>query len=391
MVMKILVLAPYPFYTEQSSAIMVRELTESLVEAGHEPHLITYGEGEGIDIPGCTVTRTGKALFFRSGTRELSRRKLARIIGMYRAASSTLKRKRFDIIHALDETTFVARRLHHKFDIPYVCHFDNYLPSEACHSDRLLTKMENYLSSKEQAAIDESRGTLTSCRYLESRVLAAPRSIPVQRLDEVPLNTETEGVEKTRKNTLRFSGEGITFLYAGSLGKHQDIDFMLQGFSLACLENESIRLAVVGGKPAEIRKYKRLATKLGIKRSRIRFLGTRPLKELPVFLEQADVLLSPRCSGNTVPLKLFSYLQAHKPIIAPCSKAHTQLLDTTTAFLVEPDATDLAAGIIELANSQELRDQLARQGSRKLTEKYSRHHYRRKLEDFYGSLAIHQE
>ena len=44
--MRILLIAPQPFFTQRGTPINVRQMAQTLSEAGHEVHLATYPMGE---------------------------------------------------------------------------------------------------------------------------------------------------------------------------------------------------------------------------------------------------------------------------------------------------------------------------------------------------------
>ena len=58
--MKILFLAPQPFYTERGTPIAVRLAVASLCREGHQVDLLTYPEGEDIELPGMRLFRAGR-------------------------------------------------------------------------------------------------------------------------------------------------------------------------------------------------------------------------------------------------------------------------------------------------------------------------------------------
>jgi glycosyltransferase involved in cell wall biosynthesis len=59
----------------------------------------------------------------------------------------------------------------------------------------------------------------------------------------------------------------------------------------------------------------------------------------------ADVLVSPRSYGDNVPLKIFDYMAAGKPIVATDIKAHRAVLDRDCAVLVDVSGQSLTDGI----------------------------------------------
>ena len=55
--MKILLIAPQPFYQDRGTPIAVRLLAQTLGELGHDVHLLVFHEGEKIIIPNVTIHR----------------------------------------------------------------------------------------------------------------------------------------------------------------------------------------------------------------------------------------------------------------------------------------------------------------------------------------------
>ena len=66
---------------------------------------------------------------------------------------------------------------------------------------------------------------------------------------------------------------------------------------------------------------------------------------VPLFVQAADVLVSPRMSGTNTPLKIYSFLKSGKPLVATRLYTHTQVLDDAISVLVEPTPEAMAAGL----------------------------------------------
>jgi glycosyltransferase involved in cell wall biosynthesis len=116
------------------------------------------------------------------------------------------------------------------------------------------------------------------------------------------------------------------------------------------------------------------------------FSGKRPPAELPQFLAVADILASPRSQGENTPFKVFTYLASGKPLVATRIPSHTQLLDDDMAFLVEPTAEALAAGIRSaLENPDEARAR-AERGHALIEREYSMARHREKVAAAYAAV-----
>jgi glycosyltransferase involved in cell wall biosynthesis len=78
---------------------------------------------------------------------------------------------------------------------------------------------------------------------------------------------------------------------------------------------------------------------------RVRLLGSQPSSEIPYFLKNSDVLVSPRILGTNIPLKIYAYLKSGIPVVATNLYTHTQTLDSRIAILVDPEPEKFATGI----------------------------------------------
>src|SRR4030095_12729351 len=76
------------------------------------------------------------------------------------------------------------------------------------------------------------------------------------------------------------------------------------------------------------------------------FAGQRPSDEIPLFLDAADVLVSPRSTGTNTPLKIYQYLRSGRPIVATRLLTHTQVLNDDVAILTTATSEGFAAGIL---------------------------------------------
>jgi glycosyltransferase involved in cell wall biosynthesis len=178
---------------------------------------------------------------------------------------------------------------------------------------------------------------------------------------------------------------GVKALYVGNLEPYQGIDLLLQGFALARAQGADLSLAVIGGAPGDLERYQALSASLGLG-ERAFFLGPRPQAQLGAYLAQADILVSPRLQGENTPMKIYSYLDSGKPVLATRLSTHTQVMGEGDGLLVEPAPQDLARGLLRLAAQPELRAELGRRGRLLIQRRHSREGYRRKLLGFYAAV-----
>ena len=115
----------------------------------------------------------------------------------------------------------------------------------------------------------------------------------------------------------------------------------------------------------------------------VRFMGTLPIEEANVYIKMADILVSPRIEGTSVPLKIYTYLQAGKSIVATNLIAHSLVLNLETAVLVDPTKEAFAEGLMKLIRDENLRNYMGDQSQKLAEEKYNEANYLAKLRKIY--------
>jgi glycosyltransferase involved in cell wall biosynthesis len=158
-------------------------------------------------------------------------------------------------------------------------------------------------------------------------------------------------------------------LYTGTFEAYQGLEATLDGIPSVLSRFPNAIYVLVGGLPDQIEALLKRARGLGIDHA-VRLPGRQPHREMPAYMALADVLLSPRSAGTNTPLKLFSYLEAGRPILATNIYSNTQILTADAALLVNYSAESLADGVVRLLSDDGLRIRLGN-NARKLAEQYS--------------------
>lgn len=154
--------------------------------------------------------------------------------------------------------------------------------------------------------------------------------------------------------------QGPILMYVGNLERYQGIDLLLESFKLTLASIDNAQLVIVGGTANDIERYEQKAQRLKIG-SQVHFIGPRPLQDLKYYLEQADILVSPRIQGRNTPMKLYSYLDSGRPIVATDLPTHSQVLNWHIAWLAEPNPEGVAQGLVRLLDDPQLRQRMAQE------------------------------
>ncbi len=142
---------------------------------------------------------------------------------------------------------------------------------------------------------------------------------------------------------------------------------------------------VIGGSEPDVAHYTRRAAQLRIG-DNVHFLGSRPVEELGSYLQQADVLVSPRSQGLNTPMKIYSYLDSGVALLATRLPTHTQVLDEEIAWLVDPEPAPFGQGLLQLLGDADLRAGLAAHARERVQREFSPDSFRRKVNAFYDSI-----
>ncbi len=374
--MKILLVAPHPFFTHRGTPVAVRLVCEGLSRLGHTVDVLTYHEGENIDCPGVNIHRIGRPRFVRRIPIGSSWQKVVCDIALARRLKTMLRESRYDVIHAVEESAFMAART----GLPFVFDMDSLMSRQLVEKSKWFWPAAVLFKWLERHALRRCVGVLAVCELLACEARKYQSNVHV--LPDVALASNAV-VELPKALT---ETQGLRFMYVGNLQRYQGIDLMLESFAAiapACPESV---LIIVGGNPDQIAAYSRKAARCKIL-DRVRFVGQIPIDSLAQTLSVSDILVSPRISGENTPMKLYSYLMSGRPVLATRLPTHLQVVSDEQALLVKPTVDAMAQGMRALIDSPELRERLGAAGRELVSRHYNHDSFHRRLQAFYEKIS----
>jgi glycosyltransferase involved in cell wall biosynthesis len=387
---RILVLAPHPFFQARGTPLAVRMVLEFLSSRGHQVDLLTFHEGENVDIPNCRIYRIAQPFWIRNIRPGFSVKKVVCDLFMFAKCLQMVRRNRYDLIHAVEESAFIAAAMQGLAGIPYVYDMDSSLAEQLVDTYPGLQFAFSTLRRCEAVAVRRSLGVLTVCAALEDLAHGHAPDKPIGRVEDTTLLGPNQ--LHFRNGQIGDSGlpSGVSdqnpvAMYVGNLEHYQGIGLLLEGFRHTLNRVPEAQLVIVGGLKEDIAFYRRRAQQLGIV-NRVHFLGPRPIASLDGLLKRADVLVSPRLKGLNTPMKIYSYLDSGTPVLATRLRTHTQVLDDRTAYLVPPEPEALGNGLAELLSDPALRARLATQAKAYVQREFTPEAAYRKLGSFYSMM-----
>lgn len=382
--MRILLIAPQPFFEERGTPIAVQVLAKTLCGLGHQVDVLVYHEGKDIHIPGgLRVIRAGRPPGVRNVPIGISWQKLVCDLWLIAKLIGLLRRNTYDVVHAVEEAIFPAAVLNMFTGRKLVYDMDSSLSDQLTDKWRLIKPLRNLLRLIEKAAVCRSHVVFAVCEDLAEKVRPWVGPDRVVVLPDVPMESapHTEAIEDLRTVV---GAEPLLALYVGNLEHYQGIDLLLEGFQQS--QTQNVHLVVIGGETAHVSQYRQRAQSLGLA-GRVHFLGQRPVAQLSGYLAQADILVSPRTLGQNTPMKIYSYMQAGKAILATNIRSHTQALDATCAELAAPQPSAVGQALTRLALDSELRSRLGSAARERVEKEYSLSAFKRRLQAGYRLLA----
>jgi glycosyltransferase involved in cell wall biosynthesis len=381
---RVLVLAPQPFYQERGTTIAVDRLAVSLSARGDEVDLLTYHEGEDRSYPGVRIVRIPPPPF---GTKNvmpgLSWKKLVCDLWMLPALVRLLRRNRYDVIHAVEESAFMALVARRIAGIPFVYDMDSSMVSQIVDRFPAARILERPLRFLESLPVRGAAAVLPMCDSLADSV-ARYRPSYVRVLRDVSLLEETTDGE-AENFRLELGIEGSVSMYIGNLQPYQGIDLLLRSFAIVRQAKPDTHLVVIGGMSNDVAYYRALAESLFVG-SAVHFVGPRPLRNLAAYMTQADVLVSPRTQGVNTPMKIYSYLDSGVAALLTDLPTHTQVADSSVAQLAPPEPAAFAAAWLGLLEDRERRRSLAIRARERVRKRHSRESFHRTVSEVYGHL-----
>ncbi len=383
--MKILLLAPHPFYQERGTPIAVRLLAETLATDGHHVDLLSYHEGEDVAIhPGVTHHRAPAPPGLHGIKPGFSIKKLICDAWMAPAAMRMARTGGYDIVHAVEESVFMAMRIQKRTGIPFVFDMDSSMPRQIMEKLPLMRPLGGMMCAFERRALRRAVAVVPVCDYLAD-IAREGGAKHIAILRDVPLFDDSDPTGDTPDLDLP-DLSGPILLYVGNLERYQGIDLMLEAFALHCRNDGAGSLLIVGGTAHDVEAYRAQAAQLGVA-ERVLLTGPRPVCQLPHLLRHADILVSPRIQGGNTPMKVYSYLMAGKPVLATSIESHTQVMTPAVACLADPDPAAFAAGMQSLASDPTRARALGEAGATSARRNFSLAAYRKIVHDLYATLG----
>ena len=345
---RILVVAPQPFYEDRGTPIAVRQVLQALSELGRTVDVLTFPIGNDVDLPGLSIFRSANPFGFRRVPIGLSLRKVILDVPLTWALRRVIVPGRYSCIHAVEEAAFPAALLARRHGIPLLYDMQSSLAEQLAWLDPLgLRATGRALDAMESWLLRRSTLVVTSAG-LAVRVKRMVPQVPVREwhFPSAPTDSTPVGVQSLR-HELGLSGTGPVVLYSGSFEAYQGLPDLIAAIPAVRERVPDVTFVLVGADRANGLVAHEHADAL-VTSGALKIVERQPRETMAAYLAMADVLVSPRAYGGNLPLKVFDYLAAGRPIVATDIPTHRTVLAEDRAVLVAPRTDALAEGILSV-------------------------------------------
>lgn len=387
--MKILMIAPQPFFQPRGTPISVLHRLNTLSKLGHEIDLVTYHLGQNISFPNVSYYRIPKLLFIKKIKVGPSKTKIILDLLVILKVSKLLLKNKYDVIHSHEEAGFFGTWFANLLGIMHLYDMHSSLPQQLTNYKFTRSKIVIKLFERlEKGTIKNSDALITICPELYNYVHQLYPDKKQVLIENVADNDDIFHLSDSENLNLREQYNlcsKIIILYAGTFEPYQGLDLLIESSKEVISRNNNISFTLVGGNPDQVEHYRQKARKNKLSDHFV-FTGQVAPSLVPKFIDMADILVTPRIEGNNTPLKIYSYLRSGKPIVATNHITHTQVLNDQVAILTDCNAQSFAAGLIKVLEDKELRQKIATTARALAEEKYSYAAYLQKTTTIYNFL-----
>ena len=359
---RVLIVAPQPFYQDRGTPICVRQVIDALVQLDYEVDILTYPVGGDLTGRPVHIIRSSNPFRISHVPVGFSFRKLLLDATLFPRLRRLLRSRNYDAVHAVEEAAFGAAFWGRRYGVPVIYDMHSSMAEQMNDLPPFRNNLARSLFRRVERWLLERATRVISSAGLAARVREVA---PEARVKEWEFSAEFPPTDRREVEELRASLEiephQKVVLYSGTFERYQGLGLLLKAVPQVLAQEPDAVFVLVGvdGEHAAAR-IEKVATE--IPGHRLRLVPRQPREKIPAFFAMADVLVSPRVYGGNLPLKVFDYLAAGRPIVATDIPSHRSVLNDERALLVTPEPQAMAQAITRVLQHPEIAMGMANAG-----------------------------
>jgi glycosyltransferase involved in cell wall biosynthesis len=356
--MKILMIAPTPFFADRGCHVRIYEEAISLQKLGCEVVICTYHNGR--DMPGLDIRRISRIPWYNKLEAGPSYHMLYLDFLLLVRSLVCMLREKPDIIHAhLHEGAFIGRLCRQIRHIPVVFDMQDSLCTEAVfyrylRKDGLAYKFVHRI----EKSIDKSADAVITSTAIMTRILVKDFGVNDNKIFPIEDGVNTSALNHNYDTAelykqLGLPGDKQIVVYLGLLTEHQGIDLLLK--AIPDIRKKVDAHFLIIGFP-NIDKYQKIAQELGVS-EHVTFTGRVDYEEVPKYLSLANIAVSTKLS-ELGGCKLYNFMACGLPTVAFDFPNNRDILGDGGIYADRADIGSLARSITELLLNEKLQHEL---------------------------------
>jgi glycosyltransferase involved in cell wall biosynthesis len=385
--MKVLMIAPTPFFADRGCHVRIYEEARALIRQGHQVAICTYHNGR--DIDGLETYRIPAIRWYNKLEAGPSLHKLYLDFLLLGLARNVARRWQPDVLHGhLHEGALLAGVLGRLLHRPSLGDLQGSLTGELlAHrflgGNRLLLsplrfveRAINRLPDVLVASCDQVATELRTC-FAVPDVLLAP--------DGVDTQTFHPGVSADNLAQLVPTGRPIV-VYLGLLNEYQGLSDLLSAVPRVLQQIPEAHFLIMGYPNEET--YRQQALELGVG-DRVTFTGRVDYQQAPRYLALGSVAVSPKKGSTESNGKLYNYMAMALPTVVFDTPVNREILGEAGVYVPVGDVDGLAAALARLLTDRQMASDLGARLRRRVVEQFSWDYTARQLLSAYAE-AVHR-
>ena len=240
--MRVLQLAPHPFYLERGTPIDVHLVLRVLSERKNTfVDIVVYNEGEDVDLPNVKIHRIPDLKILKNVRPGFSFKKMICNFFLFFKSWQLIRKNNYDLIHAGEEAIFFAMFFKFLYKLPYVYDLDSSIAQQLVEKKPFLKFIGPFFNWLEAKAIQGSVVNLPVCNALAKlcEENGSRKTVTIHDISQLKNpGAESKGILKKKLGINK-----LILLYVGNLEPYQGIDLLLESFEIASKENKRYRFS----------------------------------------------------------------------------------------------------------------------------------------------------
>ena len=370
--LKILMLAPTPYFSDRGCHVRIYEEARVLRRLGHEVCIVTYHLGRNLDdIP---TERIPAVPWYRKLSAGPSWHKPYLDILLLIKAWRVARRFRPDLLHAhLHEGAFVAALLKPLLRLPVVFDCQGSLTGELVdhrfvRKGALLYKVFYFL----EAWINHRADHIITSSSPTADLLQEEFGLKAAKVTAVVDGVNPEDFQRCDDlaglaSKLGLPADKRIVVFLGAMNEYQGVDLLLEVIRRLSDQRDDFHFLLMGYPEAGYAEQARLR---GIAK-RVTFTGKIPYDQAGRYLSLGDLAVSPKLSRSEANGKLFNYMANGLPTVVFDTPVNREILGEAGVYAAYGDTETFAAAIEGLLDDSARRHELSMQVRELVAKKHT--------------------